>query len=82
MSSNTVEPSSWAELVRNVDQSRKTLPWDPSATQPVQRVSQYHVSTSHYPLSFFSSPVNACLIQSILVHLVDRESVKNVNLIQ
>ncbi len=44
MTSNTTEPSSWADLVRSVDQSRKTLPWDPANTQPVQRVSQYHVS--------------------------------------
>ncbi len=44
MTSASAEPSSWAELVRSVDQSRKTLPWDPSATEPVQRVSLYHVS--------------------------------------
>lgn len=38
------ESSSWADLVRKVDQERKQLPWDPKTTEPVQRVSLYHVS--------------------------------------
>jgi hypothetical protein len=38
------EPSSWADMVKQVDRERKTLPWDSNSTQPVERVSLYHVS--------------------------------------
>lgn len=37
------EPKSWAELVKSIDASRKTLPWNPSNEPPVERVSLYEV---------------------------------------
>eukprot|EP01039_Chlorochromonas_danica_P010491 gene10492-11621_t len=42
MTTTNSEPSSWSELVKQVDRDRKQLPWDPQATKPVERVSIYH----------------------------------------
>lgn len=41
------EPQSWADMVRSIDKERKQLPWDPATTQPVQRVSNYVVSSNY-----------------------------------
>jgi hypothetical protein len=52
-SSSSKEPNSWVDLVRSIDHDRKHLPWDPSTTSPVERVSLYQVS-------YFSIP--SCLL--------------------
>jgi hypothetical protein len=49
------EPSSWADMVKQVDRERKTLPWDSNSTQPVERVSLYHVSLNPVHVSEFTN---------------------------
>jgi hypothetical protein len=43
MADSRPESRSWAELVQTIDHERKNLPWDPTKTQPVQRVGMYEV---------------------------------------
>lgn len=38
---NTV--SSWSEMVKSIELSKKKLPWNPNETIPVERVSLYEV---------------------------------------
>lgn len=45
MTSNTLShndsAASWSEMVKSIEQSKKTLPWNPSEFSPVQRVSLF-----------------------------------------
>lgn len=44
MTDSRPESRSWAELIQTVDRDRKSLPWDPTKTQPVQRAGMWEVS--------------------------------------
>ena len=50
MTSNTLthsdSTSSWSEMVKSIEQSKKTLPWNPEDFSPVQRVSLFEVFIS------------------------------------
>jgi hypothetical protein len=37
------EPRSWAEMVQTIDRDRKSLPWDPTKTEPVKRAGMWEV---------------------------------------
>lgn len=44
MLADVEKATNWVDMVRSIDKERKSLPWDPTTTQPVERVSLYHVS--------------------------------------